>query len=56
MDWLAVGLLVFGAAAWLARRARRNWLKQKAAKDRACACSSGCDGCPFAKGCDSQSG
>ena len=51
LDWIAVGAAVAGAAAWLGWRARRNWRKQKEAKDRACACSSGCDGCPFSKGC-----
>ncbi len=51
-DWLAVGLAVALAVVWLALRIRRNWRKQKEAKDRAGACALGCDGCPFAKGCD----
>jgi hypothetical protein len=54
-DWIAVGLAVAGAATWLGWRVRKNWRKQKDAKNRACACSSGCDGCPFAKGCDGES-
>jgi hypothetical protein len=53
-DWLAVGLAVAGAAAWLAVRIRRHWRRQKDAKARACACASGCDGCPFAKGCEGK--
>ena len=54
LDWIAVGLAVGLAAAWLALRIRRYWRKQKDAKNRACACASGCDGCPFAKNCDGK--
>lgn len=53
-DWISVGAAVAGAATWLALRIWRNWRKQLEAKNRACACSSGCDGCPFSKGCDSH--
>ena len=53
LDRIAVGLAVAGAALWLVWRLRRIWKAQRASKDRACACLTGCDGCPFAgKTCD----
>ena len=54
LDWLAVGAVVAGAALWLFWRARRNLRKQKDAAAHSCACLTGCDGCPFAKGCDGK--
>ena len=54
-DWIAVGLAVGIAATWLGWRIRRYWRKQKEARGRSCACASGCDGCPFAKGCGDRS-
>ena len=53
-DWLAVGLLVGGAAAWLTRRMLVNWRRQRDAKIASGACSAGCAGCPFSNGCGSQ--
>lgn len=53
-DWIAVGVVVVGAASWLALRIRRNWKKQKETQNRSCACLTGCDDCPFAKGCDGK--
>lgn len=54
-DWVAVGLAVSFAAAWLGFRIRRNWQKQKEAKGKFGACGATCDGCPFAKGCGGKS-
>jgi hypothetical protein len=56
LDWLAVGAVVAGAALWLFLRARRNLRKQKDAAAHSCACLTGCDGCPFAKGCQERRG
>ena len=53
-DWVAVGVAVAGAVLWLAWRIRRNWKMQKENRNRSCACLTGCDGCPFAKGCDGK--
>lgn len=51
LDWIAVGLAVAFAAAWLGFRFRRNWRKQKESKGGIGACGSSCEGCPFDKGC-----
>ena len=53
-DGVAVGLAVVGAATWLGFRLRRYWRRQKESAGRSCACASGCDGCPFAKGCNNR--
>ena len=54
-DWVAVGLVVAGAAAWLAWRMRRylRRLREDAHK-RSGACAAGCEGCPFSKNCGSK--
>jgi len=52
LDWLGVGVVVMGAAAWLFLHFRRRWKRRKAcAENGAGACDSGCDGCPFSKSC-----
>jgi len=56
LDWLAVGAVVAGAALWLFLRARRNLRKQKDAAAHSCAGLTGCDGGPFAKGCQERRG
>jgi len=51
-DWIAVGLAVAGAAAWLAWRARRQW-KRRQASGGSPTCG-GCDTCPFGKDCSGE--
>ena len=55
-DWIAVGLAVAGAAAWLALRIRRHFRRQKEARGKAGACGSPCDGCPLGKDCGGRPG
>lgn len=53
-DWITVGLVVTAAVGWLGLRMLRAWRKQKAAPKGTIGCATGCDGCPFAKGCGSK--
>ncbi len=50
-DWMAVGLAVALAAAWLGFRIRRQWRRQRDARPGEGACGSKCDDCPFSQGC-----
>lgn len=50
-DWIAVGVVVAGAILWLALRIRRNWKKQRDARNSPLSCLTGCEGCPFSKDC-----
>ena len=54
-DWIAVGLGVAGAAAWLGWRMRRYLRRIRAAGGKADGCDSpSCAGCPFAKDCEGK--
>ena len=50
-DWIAVGVAVVFAVAWLGFHFRRSWRKKKELKGKIGACCSPCEGCTHAKGC-----
>ena len=53
-DWIAVGLAVVGAAAWLAWRVRRYLQRIRKPAGKPVVCDDRCEGCPFAKDCDGK--
>ena len=51
LDWIAVGLAVAGAAAWLGFRIRRGLRRQKEAKRASAGCPATCTDCPLSRNC-----
>lgn len=50
-DWVAVMLVVGGAAGWLAVRLRRHWRRPRGAGTEFGACGTPCRDCPFGADC-----
>lgn len=55
-DWIAVGLAVAGAAAWLGFRIRRALRKHREPGGKVGGCGSPCEGCPFTRDCGGKPG
>lgn len=54
-DWLAVGLAVAVAAAWLGFRIRRTLRKPRESNGKPPPCGgSSCRGCPYGSDCDGR--